>query len=209
MSLLEATLLIVLGVFLALLCYLVITYLEREPIRRERAEVLLPQKEEVEETVRRLDNGFNFILLLIGMISAAALQYATAWEDLKFTTFSLRLLFIPIIPLTLFWLVNYITNRNRLRVFIRIFVWFYGTFTLFNDILFFLVQSFLKQFVTSTLLILIIPTLLYVFAILLNLQIVRVYRYERREFWWITVIAYSLAISLTIITVVLSRLPSF
>ena len=82
---------------------------------------------------------------------------------------------------------------------------FYGTFTLFNGILFFLVQSFLEQFVTSTPLILIIPTLLYVLEIFLNLQIVRAYGYERREFWWIMVIAYSLAIGLTIITVILSN----
>ena len=99
MNLLEPTLLIVLGVFLALFCYLVV---EREPIRRERREVPPSHREEVEDTVRRLDDGSGLILLLIGMISAATLQYATAWGDPKFTTFSIRSLFIPVIPLLYF-----------------------------------------------------------------------------------------------------------
>lgn len=209
MSLLEPTLLITWGVFLALICYLIVWHIGQEPPRREREEVQPLQREEVEDTVRRLDHAFDFILLLIGMISAAALQYATALRDLSFTTFSIRLLFIPVIPLTLFWLGKYITSRNRLRVFIRIFVWYYGTFTLFNDILFFLVQSFLKQFVTSIGLIFIIAIPLYLFAFFLALKVIRAYGYERRELSSIVAIAFSLGIVLTLITVALSKMPSF
>lgn len=53
MSLLIATLLIILGVVLALLCYLVVAHLERERIRHEREEVLPSRREEVEDAIRR------------------------------------------------------------------------------------------------------------------------------------------------------------
>lgn len=156
---------------------------------------------------QRLDRAFDLVLVLIGIITAASLQYASALEDLAFTTFSLRFLFIPLIPLFLFWLWNQITNNPNTQTFIRIFAWFFGIFTLFTDLVFFIVLSFIRQLGESVIPAIVTFFILYIVAYILDDRVNRAYGYNRRELLPMAAGAYSMAISITIISVFLAYLP--
>lgn len=169
----------------------------------------LPPSEEgafPNQGAERLDRAFDLILLLIGIISAATLQYAATLGDMAFTRFTMRYAFIPIIPLVLFWLANQLTSNPNLRAFIRIFVWFFGVFALFNIIFFFLLLSFFEQLMSSMLPVLITSVALYGLAFILGRQVETTYGYRRRELKWIGVAAYSLAIIVTIISTILAQI---
>ena len=159
------------------------------------------------QVAERLDRAFDLILLLIGIISAAILQYVAALGDMSLTTFSMRFLFIPLIPIILFWLWNRITNNLNTQVFIRMFAWFLGVFTLFSDILFFLLLSFLRQFVTSLASTLVVSIVLYVIAFFLDRRIKALYGYMTRDLVWMGVASYALAIATTVVTIILTNLP--
>jgi len=161
-----------------------------------------------EHIAERLDRAFDLILVLAGILTAAILQYAASLGDLSFTTFSMRFLFIPIVLLVLFWLWRQLTENPRSLIFTRIFVWFYGTFTLFTDIWFFLALVFARQFADSVPLTVGASIVLYIAAYFLDRRVETMYGYRRREITRISSIAYLLAIAFIVLTTVLAYLPS-
>lgn len=161
-----------------------------------------------DDSTERLDRAFDLILLLIGIICATIFQYVSVLGDIVFITFAMRFLFIPLIPLVLLWLFKFISDNPRLRIFVRIFAWFFGIFSLFSNLWFFFAISFLAQLATSVYLIVVIAIILYIFAFLLHGRVYRAYGYERRDILPITILAYLTSFILTIITVYLAYLPT-
>ena len=181
----------------------------RNVVRSDQGGTEVPERVATpEHVIERLDRAFDLILILVGLITAAILQYAAALGDLSFTTFSIRFLFIPIIPLVLFWLSNKLAHNPSFRIFTRVFVWFYGTFTLFTDIWFFLVLVFGRQFAASKPFTVAASIVLYVIAFLLDRRVEEMYGYRRREITRISSAAYLLAIALIVLTTILAYLPS-
>lgn len=151
----------------------------------------------VDGTRQKLDHAFELILLLIGIVTGAIFQYITTLGDSSLVTFGMRFMLIPLIPLILLWIVGQITNSQSLQTFIVIFVWLFGIFTLFNDILFFLVVSFIKQFASSNPYLIITPIVLYFVASLFELQMLRMRGFYKKEMIPMILCAFGIAISFT------------
>jgi len=138
--LLEPTFLIVLGVFLSLFCYIVVVYLDREPIKRKREGVPSPQREEVEDRFRRIDRLYDVILVLVTVLAAAELQYAsvafmenpdparTFVMKLNSLSFTFRILTIPIVFLIFIWLGKKFTRDENVGMFIRELGWIFAIY---------------------------------------------------------------------------------
>lgn len=151
---LEIVSLIVLGVFFSLLCYLIVVYVEREPIRREREEVLPPHREEIEERLGRIDRLFDVALVLITVFSATTLTHVVvknefqnamrplAERNMANVDFSFKVVTIPLVVLIVLWLTRGLVPSHRrillvIQMVLRQFCWaFFSILFVFVAVLF-------------------------------------------------------------------------
>jgi len=90
------------------------------------------------ERIERLDRSMDFVLVLLSIISAALFQFVTAlpYDSSKetevatfifFMRFSLKLLFLPFLPLILMWLAMHVMRNENWRMLLRSMVWDFAT----------------------------------------------------------------------------------
>jgi len=129
-------------------------HLQGEPTRREREEAQPPQREEVHDRFQRIDRLFDVILVLVTVLAAAELQYAsvafmenpdpnrTFILKLNSLSFTFRVLTISIIFLIFIWLgKEFFQNENR-RMFMRELCWTFAIYTFLLELLVFWVLTF-------------------------------------------------------------------
>jgi hypothetical protein len=104
-------------------------------------------KEEAPESKKELaplngegiDRAFDIFLILQTLIFATLFQYLT-WlgkpDDLLKVTKVTRVFFIPILIITLLWMVGYLIEPSRLRIFVKTIAWYWSYLSFFIQILF-------------------------------------------------------------------------
>ena len=142
------------------------------------------------ERVERLDRSMDLVLVFLSIISAALFQYVTALPYdpsnesqmatfVFFMHFSLKLFFLPFIPIILMWLILHLVDNENLRMFLRVFVWDLSSMTVALYIVAFTVFSLPFRFdplkypdiVYST----IFVAVLFGFAAILHMTVIRTY----------------------------------
>lgn len=129
---LEIVSLIILGVFLSLLCYLIVEYISKLPTQRMEQDITPPTRRQPnEERIRRIDHLFDVGLVLASVLFGAELQYVSvktqfqeeAVRNMADINFTFRVFSILLVLLILLWIIRELIPHTRLRILVRNFCW--------------------------------------------------------------------------------------
>jgi len=94
--------------------------------------------------LEEIDEAFNWLMLILGTIAATLVQSLHLYPlpsppltpriEIQF----LRLLFVPLIVLTISWLCSHLIQNKGIRIVLKSFSWIYALLLLVIDLLFFL-----------------------------------------------------------------------
>jgi len=165
--------LIILGVFLSLICYLVVEYTSRQPARRRKHEVSPPiQRQANEERIRRIDHLFDVGLVLVTILFGAELQYVSATRNTADVTFTFRVFTILLVLLIISWIIRELIPNAKLRIVVRNFCWgFVSMIIALEGLSFFALSSFTDPNQLRS-----ITSVLFVLSFLFTILIIWTYR---------------------------------
>lgn len=142
---LEIVSLIILGVFLSLLCHLIVEYVSKLPTQRVEQEDVTPptQRQPNEERIRRIEHLFDVGLVLVTVLFGAELQYVSATRDTADVTFTFRVFSILLVLLIISWIIRELIPNAHLRIVVRNFCWgFLSMIVALEGLSFFAVSAF-------------------------------------------------------------------
>jgi len=94
--------------------------------------------------LEEIDEAFDWLMLILGTITAALMGTLHLYPlpspplTLKIELQFIRLLFVPLIVLVVFWLSSHLIENKAIRIVLKSFSWLYALSLLLIDILFFL-----------------------------------------------------------------------